>query len=71
MTTVDTRAAYLVGAMERRFKKILQTPEWSEEELDDLGYAMRTEVENSLKMKETVQNRIKHANLVALTKKNT
>jgi len=66
LTTVATRAAYLIGATERRYSKLLEMPDWTEDELEDLGYALRTNIETSIDSKRIVQERLRYLTLVSL-----
>jgi hypothetical protein len=43
--TIQTRAAYLLGAVEARYKKVISMPVWDDEELEDLGPNMRASIE--------------------------
>ena len=66
LTTVETRAAYLIGVMELRYANLLETPYWSQEDLDDLGYTMRSDIENTLNHKRNIIDRLKYLNLVSM-----
>ena len=58
--SIGDRAAYLVGRLESRYKKLLSTPSWTEDELAELGRTLRVDVEGALSEKKAVQNRIDH-----------
>jgi glycerol-3-phosphate dehydrogenase len=49
--TIPSRAAYLLGTYERRYKKLLKQPDWSDEEIEELGPSMRTSIIQSMKDK--------------------
>lgn len=63
--TIPTRAAYLLGAYERRYKKLLSTPAWTDEELNDLGPSLRDSIVAAEAQRKTVAIRIEHLNYVA------
>ena len=60
-TTIATRALFLVGKLSVRYKKLLASPNWSEEELDELGAALRGHVRGEQSKKKLVQARIEYA----------
>lgn len=63
--TVPSRAAYLLGTYERRYKKLLSQPDWSDEEIEELGPSMRTSIIQSMKDKKEVRRQLEHLELVA------
>jgi hypothetical protein len=63
--SIPSRAAYLLGTYERRYKKLLKQPDWSEEEIEELGPSMRTSVIQSMKDKNEVRRQLEHLQLVA------
>lgn len=65
LTSVPTRAAYLLGVYERRYKKLINSPTWTEEELDDLGPSMRDNIVAAEANKHRVIVRIEHLSHVA------
>jgi hypothetical protein len=58
--TVGERAAYLAQRFPKRYKKLLSTPEWDAEELNELSYKLKKMVKKSANEKEAIQQRIKH-----------
>jgi hypothetical protein len=63
--SIPSRAAYLLGTYERRYKKLLKQPDWSEEEIEELGPSMRTSVIQSMKDKNEIRRQLEHLQLVA------
>ena len=57
-TSVRSRAEYLLGVYPKRYRKILNTPDWTEEELEDLSYALRHTVEQGIQDREYINQRI-------------
>ena len=56
--TVETRAAYLLGVYQSRYRKLLAMPEWQKDELRDLGRTLRSSIETSLRERDNVRARI-------------
>jgi len=63
--SIGERAAYLKDRYLSRYKKILSTPEWDDEELEDMGYNMRMLIETSQEDKRAIQYRVAHCETVA------
>ena len=63
--SIPSRAAYLLGTYERRYKKLLKQPDWTEDELEELGPSMRTSIIQSMKDKQEVRRQFEHLKLVA------
>jgi hypothetical protein len=63
--TIPSRAAYLLGTYERRYKKLLNQPDWSDEEIEELGPSLRTSTIQSMKDKNEVRRQLEHLTLVA------
>ena len=53
--TIHQRASYLLSVYKKRYKNLLNTPKWEEEELNEMGPIMRKEIETSLEEKEQVK----------------
>jgi len=64
--TVGSRAQYLHRFYSQRWRKLLATPDWVEDELDALGPGMRTLVEDRLEQKRVCEAALKHMDMVAL-----
>lgn len=63
--SIPSRATYLLGTYERRYKKLLKQPDWTADELDELGPSIRTAIEQSMKDKTEVRRQLEHLRLVA------
>ena len=63
--SIPSRAAYLLGTYERRYKKLLQQPDWSDEEIEELGPSMRTSIIQTMKDKNEVRRQLEFLTLVA------
>lgn len=61
--TVGGRAEYLTNKYKSRYRKLLKTPEWSEEDLKSLKANLRKTIEQSLIIKKSVEIRIKNCEL--------
>lgn len=59
--TVWDRAGYLAGKYTKRYKKALSMPDWSPQELKEMGKNMRHVVETGLQGKKEINERIKFA----------
>ena len=56
--TPDEKKAYIKAKLKKRYAKIIALPEWRTEEKAELGYLLRTTLEQSLSLKELVIKRI-------------
>lgn len=65
-TTVGTRAAYLNGKYKTRFKRVLDYPDWDEDELAEMGYNMRKQIKQGQLAKATAIRILEHTEYVAL-----
>lgn len=63
--TLPSRAAYLMGVYQTRYKKLLKQPDWSDEEIEELGPSMRTSIIQTMKDKKEVRRQLEHLELVA------
>jgi hypothetical protein len=63
--SLPSRAAYLLGTYERRYKKLLKQPDWSDEEIEELGPSMRTSIIQTMKDKNEVRRQLEYLALVA------
>ena len=64
LLTVWQRAGYLVEKLETRYKKILKTAEWDPEDLEELSYKLRKDIQTQLEAKKVTLCRIQHAEWV-------
>ena len=61
--TIADRSRFLYTCYQSRARQFIEMPEWSQEELAEMGYNMRNKILNSLALKE-----IYHAKLTNLRK---
>lgn len=52
------RVKFVKGKLRRRYRKLLEMPNWTQEELQPLGYRMRQFVVSALAKRESVKQRI-------------
>ena len=64
--TIAGRAGYLVSRLADRHKKLLETPDWSNEDLEELEGRLRTHVKSLQLKKKLVKARISYAQSVSL-----
>ena len=55
---VRDRAGYIKEKYLKKYKKLLDSPDWDAEDLEDLGWVLRSTVENSIRLKENIQDRL-------------
>ena len=65
--TIADRAAYLQGALAYHHRKLLALPDWTADELEDMGEGFRRNILAKLREKNFVQYRMRNCELVALT----
>jgi len=63
--TVSDRAAYLLPKYNKKYNKLSRLPEWTEEELSELGRTLRSAIENGIREKEDLSLRCRHVELVS------
>lgn len=59
---ITGRASFLIGEVSKKYKNSLSTPDWSEDDLNDLSYSLRKKVISSIKERDFIKARL--ANLV-------
>lgn len=64
--TIASRAGYLAERIGVRHIDLLDTPTWSEEEINELNGNLRKMVESKQKKKALLLDRIRHCKLVAM-----
>ena len=57
--TLAERKSELKKRLRRKYKKVLQTPDWTDEELSKLGYTLQTYITHCLYLKEILKKRLK------------
>lgn len=65
LLTISERASYLADRLAQRYKKTLEMPFWSEEELQELGKSLRTTVMRKQLERADVIDRIRHCTHVS------
>ena len=65
LLTVRERAAYLLRRYRARYARLLATPEWTDEELDELGDRLRRVIIGAQMERADVLRRLNHLRLVA------
>ena len=65
--TVRSRAEYLLTAYKKRHRDLLIMPHWSQEELDELGYTLRTAIELKVELKNILLAKLCGLELTVLT----
>lgn len=58
--TIFERKEFLANRLEEKSRKLLKQPDWTDEELDDLGKDIRRRVEMSILNKRVIQIRIEN-----------
>jgi hypothetical protein len=58
-STLAARKAWLKERLRRRYRRVLQMPDWAEEELEELRYNLRVAIEASLARRDTVRQRLR------------
>ena len=58
--TVSLRATYLLKKYRSRYSKVLKTPDWDTDELEDMGESMRRSIVARLDMRDILKERIEH-----------
>ena len=61
---VRERASYLKEKYLKKYNRLLKSPNWDEEDLEDLGWSLRSTVENNIQLKENMQNRLSSLDMV-------
>lgn len=60
-TTIATRALFIAGRLKARYKKLLASPDWNEDELAELGESLRGHVKGEQSKKKLINVRIEYA----------
>ena len=64
--TVSYRAEYLIKKYKRRYSKIIKTPNWDMDELEDMGEGMRKSILARMDMRDILIERLTHLKLTHL-----
>ncbi len=62
--TLDGRKEFIATKLKKKLKKLQSIPHWSEEELAELGYSLRSHVESGLAQRDALLRRYEVASLL-------
>jgi len=65
LVTVPDRARYLLGRNTVKWKKLLNSPDWDEDEIEQLGGNLRRRIRAIMAAKRFAVQRLSHLELVA------
>lgn len=63
--SIPEKTAYILTRYKMKYRKLLETPHWSEEELNGLDYTLRMSVIGALEAKSVLGLRIRHLESVS------
>lgn len=58
LPTIAERAEYLIGSYKDKYKKVLNRPDWTDEELKDMGATMRKRIKADAQLKIDLEQRL-------------
>jgi hypothetical protein len=64
--TLASRAEYLIKAYEKRAAKWLRVPPWSEQELQEMGYGMQSQIRRALILRSIYTTKLRNLDLTEL-----
>ena len=59
-STIEDRVGYLKCRLATRYRKALATPDWTDEELGELGYNLRRKLRGRLILRGYIRERLAH-----------
>lgn len=59
--TLEARLAHIAATLPKRYAKVLATPTWDTDELDELGESLRSAIQHAMLDKARVLDRIEYA----------
>ena len=62
--TIPDKAQFILSEYQRKYRKVLGTPNWSDDELADLSYELRTMIEGHITAKSILIEKIKHLEMI-------
>ena len=62
---VQARAGYLLGVYQKRYKKLLSQPDWTKEDLEDIGPSLKKNISQAKLLKNEIKGRLEHLSSVA------
>ena len=63
--SIAGKAEYLAARYKRHFAKVLDTPFWTEEELNDMDYNFRVMIEGSMLANSILSRRLRHLEVIS------
>jgi len=60
LPTIAERAAYLAKTVTKRNKKVLESPDWAKEDIKELGYGLRKNIQSMQFNRGILKDRIAH-----------
>ena len=60
--TVNEKRSYIQGRLKEKYSLIYDIPEWTESELEEMGYNLQTYIRSSLGSRQWIEDRIKWRN---------
>lgn len=57
--TLEDRKRLLKERLRKKYKKILATPDWSDQDLEELGHTLRSHILEAMHRKEIIKRRLK------------
>ena len=64
LLTVWERAGFIEGKLSNRYKKVLNCPAWDPEDLEELSYKLRKDIETTIEARRVTLCRVQHAEWV-------
>ena len=61
--TIGAKRRYIHWRLSRKYRRFIELPDWSDEELDEMGYSLRKSIENGLRVKEWLLKRVSWRNV--------
>lgn len=65
VNTIPGRAALLLDRLRRKYRKIINAPPWTEEELAEIGPRLRASIIETMQEKLAINDRLAHIAVVA------
>lgn len=56
--SIGAKRRYIQGRLKRKYSKLLNMPDWTEEELDEMGYMMRSAIIGGIAQRDYMRARI-------------
>ncbi len=58
LLTITDRKLYIKQRIRVKFKKLLSSPDWNEEQLSELGYSLKTKIVSAMAKKRLLKQRL-------------